>query len=470
MERLLHLGQFAPLGKGSGFSPLRIAAHHLTTHCFTAGASGSGKTGATLGMMEEALRQGVPVLMIDVKGDLTNLGLSFPTYASAPFERWVQPTPGDPRSIAEVAQALATERAKGLAAAGIGEADLLAFHESVDIRIITPGSDAGESLHLLSSLEQPKPNWQADPTMAEASISAAVSLLLRLLKRDPDAATSRDHVMLSLLVTRRLKSGQPCDLAAIIHDLFEPPIESVGALPLDTYAGPKQRAELAAALNTLLASPSFKSWRQGAPLDIAEWFTPKPNLNSPAAKPKTPAVIISVAHLDDDDRALVLGVILEEVLTWVRSLPGSKALRALILFDEVYGFMPPHPRNPATKPPLVALVKQARAFGVGVVLATQNPMDVDYRVLSNTGIWYIGRLQTDADRDRVVESISQSAGTGAFTPAALSNVIKQLKNRWFVMRNIHDPSGTVLVQPRYAMSFMRGPLTPAEIRMLRVER
>jgi hypothetical protein len=411
----------------------------------------------------------VPVLLIDVKGDLTNLGLNFPSYSPAPFERWVQPTPGDRRSVAEIAQALAADRAKGLTAAGIGESELLAFYDSVDVRIITPGSDAGESLHLLSSLEQPKGNWHADPAAAEASISAAVSLLLRLLKRDPDAATSRDHVLLSLLVMLRLKNGQPCDLAAIIHDLFEPPLDSVGALPLDTYAGPKQRAELAAALNTLLASPSFKSWRQGASLDIAEWFTPKPNPRNPG-KPKTPAVVVSVAHLDDDDRALVLGVILEEVLTWVRGLSGSKALRALILFDEVYGFLPPHPRNPATKPPLVALIKQARAFGVGLVLATQNPMDVDYRLLSNTGIWYIGRLQTDADRDRVIESISQSAGTGAFTPAALANVVKQLKNRWFVMRNVHDANGTVLVQPRYAISYMRGPLTPAEIRQLRAER
>jgi hypothetical protein len=417
--------------------------------------------------MEEALRQHIPVLMIDVKGDLTNLGLSFPTFSSAPFERWVQATPGDPRSIAEIAAALAAERAKGLDAAGIGEQELLAFHDSVDIRIITPGSDAGEPLHLLSSLEQPRIKWHADPTTAQASLSAAVSLLLRLLKRDPDAATSRDHVLLSLLAERRLKSGLPCDLAAIIHDLLEPPIDAVGALPLDTYADIKRRTEFAAALNTLLASPSFKSWRQGASLDIAQWFAPKPNLKDPAGKPKTPAVIISVAHLDDDDRALVLGVILEEVLTWVRSLPGSKALRALILFDEVYGFMPPHPRNPATKPPLVALIKQARAFGVGLVLATQNPMDVDYRVLSNTGLWYIGRLQTDADRDRVIDSLSQAAGTGLLTTAALSSVVKQLQNRWFVMRNVHDANGTVLVQPRYAMSYMRGPLTLGEIRQMR---
>jgi hypothetical protein len=422
----------------------------------------------TLGLVEEALRQGIPVLMLDVKGDLTNLGLSFPTYSSAPFEPWVQPTPGDPRSIAEIAHALASQRAAGLTKAGIGEPELQAFHENVDIRIITPGSGAGEPLHLLSSLEQPKLKWHANPAAAQASISAAVSLILRLLKRDPDAATSRDHVLLSLLVERRLQAGLPCDLAALIHDLLEPPIDAVGALPLETYADSKRRSDFAAALNTLFASPSFKSWRTGAPLDVAEWFAPKPNLTNPAAKPKTPAVIVSVAHLDDDDRALVLGIILEEVLTWVRSLSGTKELRALILFDEVYGFLPPHPRNPATKPPLVALVKQARAFGVGLILATQNPMDVDYRVLSNTGLWYIGRLQTDADRERVIDSLAQAAGTGAFTNAALASVVKQLQNRWFVMRNVHDTNGTVLVQPRYAMSYMRGPLTPAEIRRLRV--
>ena len=308
MTQLLNLGQFTTLGKATALSPLRIPAHHLTTHCFTAGASGSGKTGVTLGLVEEALRHGVPVLMIDVKGDLTNLGLSFPSFSPAPFEPWVQPTPGDPRTLAELAKTLAAERAHGLTLAGIGEPELQAFRESVDVRIITPGSDAGESLHLLSSLEQPRIKWHADPATAQASLSAAVSLLLRLLKRDPDAATSRDHVLLSLLAERRLKSGLSCDLAAIIHALLEPPIDAVGALPLDTYADVKRRAELAAALNTLLASPSFKSWRQGASLDIAEWFAPKPNLTNPAGKPKTPAVIVSVAHLDDEDRALVLGI------------------------------------------------------------------------------------------------------------------------------------------------------------------
>jgi hypothetical protein len=464
MQQLLHLGAYTPLGERAALRPLRVPAHHLTTHCFTAGASGSGKTGATLGMVEEVLRQGIPVLMIDVKGDLSNLGLTFPTFAAAPFEAWVQPTPGDSRSVLELAAALAQERQQGLLTSGIGEPELQSFVDQVDLRIITPGSAAGESLHLLSSLEQPLRHGPRDAAATAASLAAGVSLILRLLKRDPDAATSRDHVLLSLFAERRLQAGLPSDLGALIHDLLEPPLETVGTLPIDSYVSARQRAELASALNTLLASPAFKSWRTGVPLDIGAWLTPKPadGLNPP----KTPAVILSVSHLDDDERALVLGVVLEEVLTWVRGLPGSKALRALIVFDEVYGFLPPHPRNPPTKPPLVALIKQARAFGVGLLLATQNPMDVDYRVLSNTGLWYIGRLQTDADRERVIESLAQTAGTGTLTPSALATVVKQLRNRWFVLRDVHSEQGVLLVHPRHSMSYMRGPMTAGDIRQV----
>jgi hypothetical protein len=225
----------------------------------------------------------------------------------------------------------------------------------------------------------------------------------------------------------------------------------------------RDRANLAAALNTLLASPSFASWRSGVPIDIGRWLTPKDK--------RTPAVIVSVAHLDDDERALVLGVLLEEVLTWVRGLSGSKRLRALVVFDEVYGFLPPHPASPPTKRPIVALMKQARAFGVGVVLATQNPMDLDYRALSNAGLWCIGRLQTDADRARVIEGLCAAeggpSGTGGPSAAELTDITKRLAQRWFLMRNVHSEQGTELMQPRWAMSLLRGPMTASEIRRAR---
>jgi hypothetical protein len=243
-----------------------------------------------------------------------------------------------------------------------------------------------------------------------------------------------------------------------LNDLAVPPIERVGALELDAFISKKDRAALAAGLNTLLASPTFASWREGVTLDIGEWLRPKDG--------RTPAVIVSVAHLDDDERALVLGVLLEEVLSWVRSLSGTQRLRALIAFDEVYGFLPPHPQNPPTKPPLVALLKQARAFGVGVLLATQNPMDLDYRALSNAGLWCIGRLQTDADRERIVDGLAlaaHEAGIGA----SIDRTLQRLKPRWFVMRDAHAQGGPVLLQPRWAMSFLRGPMTRAEVRRAR---
>ncbi len=458
------LGHSTPLRGRGALSPLEVPAHHFTTHCFLTGATGSGKTAAALGIVEEALRQEIPVLMIDIKGDLPNLGLCFPSFSPEHFEPWVQPIPGDLRSVEEIAETLAAERAAELGKSGLTEEDVRAFAHGVALRVITPGSEHGEPLQLLSSLERPTGDWKTDPADARASLSAAVSLILRLLKRNPDAATSRDHVLLSLLAERRMRAGKPSDLASLISDVLEPPVERIGALTVDEYVPPRQRADLAAALNTLLASPAFESWRHGTSLDVGSWFTP-PRV-APGEPRKTPAVIVSVAHLDDDERALVLGVILEELLTWVRGQGGSKALRALVLFDELHGFLPPHPKNPPTKPPLVALIKQARAFGVGMLLATQNPMDLDYRVLGNAGQWYIGRLQTDADRARVIDGLVRGVGTGTLSAKALESVVGRLENRWFVMRDVRSKAGTVLVRPRWVMSYLRGPMTVSEIRRL----
>lgn len=248
----------------------------------------------------------------------------------------------------------------------------------------------------------------------------------------------------------------------LLQDLERPPIDTVGALEIDSFLPKAERRALAASLNTLLASPTFEGWRSGATLDIDAWLTPKDG--------KTPAVVVSVAHLDDEERALVLGVLLEEVLSWVRSLAGSQRLRALVMFDEVYGFLPPYPQNPPTKRPMVALMKQARAFGVGIVIATQNPMDLDYRALGNAGLWCVGRLQTDADRERVVEGLSAAMGDDTRgSVKAIGNLVKRLAPRWFLMRDAHSGEGPVLLQPRWTMSFMRGPMTRRELSRAREE-
>jgi hypothetical protein len=451
---LLYLGGQRPLDTRGARRSYLLPAHHLTTHVAIVGMTGSGKTGLVLVTVEEALRLGIPVLMVDVKGDLPNLLLSFPSFAAEHLEPWVETgAVNDERSPRERAVASATERMERLAEWDITERHVGAYASSVALRVITPGSTAGEPLHVLSSLERRSERWDTDRESARGALSAAVSLVLRLLGRDPDPARSREHVLLSVLAERRLIQGHAADLASLLADLAEPPIEQVGALPVDDFLPRSERKALAAALNTLLASPSFATWREGATLDVAEWLTPKNG--------KTPGVIVSVAHLDDEERSLVLGVLLEEVLSWVRTLPGSQRLRALVVFDEVYGFLPPHPHNPPTKRPLVALMKQARAFGVGVMIATQNPMDLDYRTLSNAGMWCIGRLQTDADRARVIDGLSIGRDD------TLANTIKRLSPRWFVVRDVHAGEGPILLQPRWALSFMRGPMTRNEIRKAR---
>lgn len=418
-------------------------------------------------LIEETLRAKVPVLVIDVKGDLPNLLLSFPNFAPAHFLPWVNASqlPTDDRPVDALAAELALERERGLNAWGIGEADLRAYTEGTLARVVTPGSPTGELLHVLSSLERRSDRWDDDPESARAALSAAVSLVLRLLGRDPDPAKSREHVVLSVLAERRLAAGRPADIPSLLADFDRPPIARIGALDLDSYLSKRERRELCAALNTLLASPTFASWRQGISLDVAAWMRPEAG--------RTPLTIVSVAHLDDDERALVLGVLLEEVLSWLRSLSGSHRLRALIVFDEVFGFLPPHPANPPTKRPLVAMMKQGWAFGVGVVVATQNPMDLDYRALGNAGSWWIGRLQTDAGRARVVDgieagqSLNGGRGRGGRSRADLARTLGRLAPRWFVMRSNDLNDGAVLVSPRWAMSFMKGPMTGSEIRRAR---
>lgn len=452
----LNLGAWRPIGDAKGGGNACLPTHHLVTHAAIFGMTGSGKTGLLTVIAEEALREGVPTLMLDVKGDLPNLLLSFPGFDPGDLTPWVESAAvGEEKSVTQIALEQNETRKRALLAWSIGEGELKKYAEKVDFRVITPGSSAGELLHVLSSLERRSDRWDKDPESARDALSAAVSLVLRLLGRDPDPAKSREHVLLSVLAEQRLRNGEAASLGDLLKDLANPPIEKVGALDVDSFLPKSERKSLAAALNTLLASPTFASWREGATLDIGEWLKPKNG--------RTPAVIVSVAHLDDEERALVLGVLLEEVLSWVRSLPGSSRLKALLVFDEVYGFLPPHPANPPTKRPLVALMKQARAFGVGVVVATQNPMDVDYRALGNAGVWCIGRLQTDADCARVLDGLA-STGINGFSTAELGAVVKNLAPRWFLMRDVHARVGTILLQPRWAMSLLRGPMTRNEIK------
>ncbi|MGK3984142.1 helicase HerA-like domain-containing protein [Sorangium sp. So ce136] len=457
------LGRSRPLQGDPGAAaarPFELPAHHLVTHGVVVGMTGSGKTGLVMVLVEEALRSGVPVLMVDVKGDLPNLLFTFPELSPAEFEPWIDPSAAarDGRSTADVAGELAARWRAGLASSGLGPADVAALRARMAPRLLTPGTTAGEPIHVLSALEAPSSLWDEDEEAAREALSASLSLLLRLVGRDPDPARSREHVLLAHLAERRLRGGRAAGLEELLADLAEPPIATVGALDVDEFFAPKERQALARELNTLLASPTFATWRKGAPLDVAGW------LARDAASGKTPAVIVSVAHLEDDERLLVLGLLFEQLLSWVRGLSGTSDLRALVVFDEVFGFLPPHPANPPTKRPLLALLKQARAFGVGVVLATQNPMDLDYKALSNAGAWFVGRLQTDADRERVVEGLSGAdGGAGGVEAAALSAALKALPPRTFFVRDVHMQPPSFLAETRFSLSWLRGPVTRREL-------
>ena len=455
MNESLYLGGSASSGSIAAFE---VPARHLVTHSVIVGMTGSGKTGLLTVMVEEALRARVPVLMIDVKGDLPNLLLTLPDFTGAALAPWIT-SEADPAARLALAEQAMSARRTNLEAWGITPEVVRRFDDSTRVRVITPGAASGELLHVLSSLEKRSPRWDTDKEIARATLSATISLVLRLIGREADPAKSREHVFLSVAAEARLIAGLPADLGALLEDLEAPPFERIGALPVERFLTKKARRDLAAALNSLLASPTFASWREGVPLDVQAWMTP--------SDARTPATIVSVAHLDDEDRALVLGVLLEEVLSWVRGLPGAESLKALIVFDEVYGFLPPHPASPPTKKPLVTLMKQARAFGVGIVVATQNPMDLDYRALSNAGLWCVGRLQTEADRQRVVEGMQLAHGAD---DADYHQILKQLEPRWFVIRNAHDRRPPQLVQPRWTMTVMRGPMTRTELRRAREER
>ena len=458
--RPLRIGGTRALDGSGSTQYFDLPAHHLATHGVVVGMTGSGKTGLAMVLVEEALRSQIPVLMIDVKGDLPNLLLSFPTLDAIAFAPWIDAAAARRagESVEAVSQRLADERARQLADWKLTADDVKNFAANVAPRLITPGTHAGEMLHVLSALEHPSPLWESDEELARAALTSAISLVLRLLGRDPDPACSRDHVVLTLFAERRLREGRSADLASLLADLDDPPIAEVGAMSLDAFLPHTERRALSTALNTLLASPTFASWRQGVPLDVGAWLAPRED-------GKTPAVIVSVAHLDDDERSLVLGLLLDELLTWVRTLAGTSDLRALIVFDEVYGFLPPHPSNPPTKRPLMALLKQARAFGVGVLLATQNPMDLDYRALGNAGIWCVGRLQTDADRARVIEGLANAGAVDEGLDAeSLDATVKKLSRGWFVMRDVHRTPSVSLLQVRWALSWLRGPMTRRELR------
>ncbi|MBJ7327914.1 MAG: ATP-binding protein [Chthoniobacterales bacterium] len=430
----------------------------LTTHGVCVGMTGSGKTGLCLALLEEAAMDGIPALIVDPKGDLGNLLLTFPQMRGEDFAPWVNEEDARKAGVSseEFAAAEAEKWKNGLAEWGQSPERIAALRQKADIAIYTPGSNAGIPLSILRSFEAPDHAVAEDAELLSERVQSTTAGLLGLLGLNADPLKSREFSLLSAILQDAWKKGSSPDLAGLIGAVQNPPFASIGVLPLDDFYPPKQRMELVMALNNLLASPGFATWREGEPLDIANL------LHTPEGKPRL--AVLSIAHLSDAERMFFITTLLEEVIAWMRRQPGTPSLRALLYIDEIFGYLPPV-ANPPSKGPLLLLLKQARAFGLGILVATQNPADLDYKALANCGTWFIGRLQTDRDKQRVLEGLeSASAGRGAGR-AKLNEMLNSLGKRVFLLNSVHLPA-PVMFQTRWTMSYLRGPLTRDQIRLL----
>ncbi|MBI4883338.1 MAG: ATP-binding protein [Actinobacteria bacterium] len=433
---------------------VELASGDFTTHGVIVGMTGSGKTGLGIVLIEEALSAGVPTLLIDPKGDLTNLCLTFPKLAATDFQPWVNE--GDAGkaglSVADFAAAQAKTWSEGLAGWKVGTDRIAALRAGATFTIYTPGSNAGVGLNIVGSMQSP--GKDTDPEIVGDEIEGFVSGLLSLVDIEADPLSSREHILLSNLILNEWSAGRDFDLPSLVGMVTKPPIRKLGVFELDEFFPPKDRTAFAMRLNGLLASPSFGAWMEGPALDIETL------LRTTDGKPR--CAIITTAHLSDQERQFVTTLVLSKLVTWMRKQSGTTDLRALLYMDEVTGYLPPT-ETPPTKKPIMTLMKQARAFGVGVVLATQNPVDVDYKALSNAGTWMIGRLQTDRDKQRLLDGMSAAAG--GVDVGAVSDTISGLAKREFVLRRAGKDKPEVFAT-RWAMSYLRGPLTRDQIATL----
>ncbi len=432
----------------------------LVTHAVCVGMTGSGKTGLCISLLEEAAIDGVPSIVIDPKGDLANLLLTFPDLKGEDFAPWVNEEDAQKKglSAAEYAAQQAEFWKKGLADWGQDGARIKLFKEKADLRVYTPGSNAGIQVSILKSFAAPPPSIREDNELMHERVNTTVTSLLGLLGIDADPLRSREHILLSNILNNAWMAGNDLDIAALIQQIQTPPMTRVGVMDLDSFFPSKDRFELALALNNLLAAPAFASWMEGEPLDVQQI------LHSVDGKPRIS--IFSIAHLNDAERMFFVTLLLNQILGWMRTQSGTNSLRAILYMDEIFGYFPPV-ANPPSKLPLLILLKQARAFGLGVVLVTQNPVDLDYKGLSNTGTWFIGRLQTERDKIRVLEGLEGvAAGTGLkFDRQEMEQILAGLESRIFVLNNVHEDSPEVF-QSRWAMSYLRGPLTRTQIKTL----
>ncbi|MCW5876333.1 MAG: DUF87 domain-containing protein [Anaerolineales bacterium] len=454
-----YLGRLRDLKTGkTGKTDLLYDPSDLVTHGVVFGMTGSGKTGLCIGLLEEAALQGIPALIIDPKGDITNALLHFPELRPDDFEPWINPDEARRanKSPAELATETAALWKKGLADWGIGPERIRALDESTDFAVYTPGSNAGLPVSILASLAAPELDWDGNQEVIRERIASTATAILGLVGlKDIDPVKSREHILLANLFENAWSAGKDLKLEDLIRQVQNPPLAKIGILDLDKFFPAKDRAALALKLNNILAAPSFKTWLEGQPLDIAQL------LYTPEGRPRH--AIFTLSHLPEAERMFFVTLLYSALETWIYSLKGSSSLRAIVYFDEIHGFLPPV-AQPPSKAPLLRLLKQARAFGVGQLLATQNPVDVDYKALSNAGTWFIGKLQTERDIDRLLDGL-EGAEHNSFKRSDYARIISGLDKRVFLLHNVHEKQ-PVVFETRWVMNYLAGPLTRSQIPQL----
>jgi hypothetical protein len=430
----------------------------LTTHAVCVGMTGSGKTGLCVSLLEEAAIDGVPALVIDPKGDLGNLLLTFPALDRASFEPWVNADEArrEGLSVAEYATGQAELWRKGLASWDQSGERIARLRAAAEFAIYTPGSEAGRPISIVSSFGAPGPEVLADGDLLRERIGSTATSLLALLGMEADPIQSREHILLATLFDRMWRDGKSLDLAGLIQAVQSPPVDRVGVLDLETFYPARERFAFALRLNNLMAAPGFQAWLSGTPLDVGRL------LYTESGRPRV--AVVSIAHLSEAERMFFVTLLLTETVAWMRTRPGTTSLRAVLYMDEVFGYLPPV-AEPPSKRPLLTLLKQGRAYGLGVVLATQNPVDLDYKGLSNAGTWFIGRLQTQRDKERLLDGLEGMASADGLTREQADRMISGLGKRVFLLHDVHE-TAPVLFKTRWAMSYLRGPLTRDQIRTL----
>ncbi len=436
-------------------------ARHLTTHGVILGMTGSGKTGLGIIWLEEALLQGIPVLILDPKGDIANMALTFPELRGEDFAPWVDVEGARRRgvSVEEYGDREADKWRKGLAEWGITGERIGQLRQAAQFTIFTPGSEMGQPVDVLHFFDAPDLDWDEEEERLRERIGGIASALLGLVGVEADPLQSKEHILIARIFEHVWRAGEQIDLPALIRLLQKPPFKQVGAFELETFFPEKERFTLARSLNNLIAAPGFENWQEGTPLDVETL------LYADDGRPR--ASIFYLAHLNDAQRAFFITMFLEAARDWLRAQSGSTDLRALIYFDEVFGYFPPYPKNPPTKTPLMALIKQGRAAGLGVVLSTQNPADLDYKGLTNAGTWAVGSLRAERDKERVLEGLEGAIAEAGETMdrRSVERALGALKSRVFLLHDIHE-GPPLFFHTRWAMSYLCGPLTRKQVRRL----